>query len=152
MDGHQYYFVGAEEFQSLVESDELIEHTMIKREKLTKAGRNKYMRASVESLDNLVVEEEQYYGMTLGALHEAQRVGSTCVVLVLDMDGAKRWKENPPDAEMKVGFVFIRVGIVEMVFLMIYLYLSLSVCLTAYSSIHPFIGVHVHLSVFSVSV
>lgn len=108
VDGREYYFINAGEFQTLVESDELIEHTVIRHEKLTDAGRNKYCRASVESLDKLIVEDENLYGMSFRALSEAQAVGSACVVLVLDMDGAKLWKDNPPDADMEITFVFIR--------------------------------------------
>ena len=110
VDGREYYFVTAEEFQSLVESDELIEHTVIKHEKLTDAGRNKYCRVSVESLDRLIVEDEHCYGMSCRALSEAQAIGSACIVLVLDMDGAKLWKESPPDADMEITFVFVRVS------------------------------------------
>ncbi|XP_062504330.1 uncharacterized protein LOC134181132 [Corticium candelabrum] len=108
VDGQEYYFIDNDEFQSLVDSNEMIEHTTIVREKLTAAGRSKYKKASMESLDDQIVEEHNHYGITFQALDDARRVGNSCVVMVLDMDGAKYWQEKPQDPELTFTYVFVR--------------------------------------------
>ncbi|XP_065829995.1 uncharacterized protein [Oscarella lobularis] len=111
IDGKDYYFVSNREFDELVNKNEFVEHAHVKQNRPENTrGLNRYQKAaSIESLDGIETEViENRYGTTERALLEARRVNSPCVVMVLDMDGARHWMDQRENVGMKLHFVFVR--------------------------------------------
>ena len=96
----------------MVNKNEFVEHAHVKQNRPENTrGLNRYQKAaSIESLDGIETEVvENRYGTTERALLEARRVNSPCVVMVLDMDGARHWMDQRENVGMKLHFVFVRV-------------------------------------------
>eukprot|EP00118_Oscarella_pearsei_P016691 m.161237 g.161237 ORF g.161237 m.161237 type:complete len:615 (+) comp38808_c0_seq5:29-1873(+) len=108
--GKDYYFVSREEFKELVEKSELLEHTQVTQVKHRDIETNRYTKASTEHIDEEEISEENSFGTTERALLEARRVGSPCVVMVLDLEGAKHWlnEKEKDKIDVKLHFVFVR--------------------------------------------